>query len=68
MQWTDDWITKDEEKRKWHRKFAWHPVPINIHGTRWAWLEFVERQGTYSHSYAHSGWSWKYRAIRDMTE
>ena len=25
----------------WHRWFAWHPVAV---GTRWVWLERVERR------------------------
>ena len=31
-----------QERRKWHKWFAWHPVRI---GNERVWLETVERQG-----------------------
>lgn len=42
----------------WHRWFAWYPVRVST----WerAWLETVERKGTW---WAQLGWTFEYLAI-----
>jgi len=55
------------EKVKWRKWFAWHPVIIFTDRTGystckhwWAWLEWVERRGSYFRCYW--GWVYEYRS------
>lgn len=47
------------DRGKWHKWFAWYPVRISA--TEIAWLEYVERKGTYF----LMRWHWKYRTIQE---
>ncbi len=51
---------KMEAKAQPHKWFAWRPV--RLEDGRCAWLEIVERIGTY-HSYIDAWWSFNYRAL-----
>jgi hypothetical protein len=66
MQWigglTDK--KKDELKRNWHQHFAWYPVCCGVTADNckiYAWLEYVNRKGTYYASFLGSNWDWEYK-------
>lgn len=58
----EDWCTKVQRKRQWHRWFAWYPVRIANYDCRW--LEFVERQGDWQYDSDGGSWFFKYRSIK----
>jgi hypothetical protein len=51
---------KPKDKTQWHVWFAWHPIRIGPH---LAWLEFVERCGTFSEDSCGGCWSYEYRDV-----
>lgn len=52
---------KDQDRKKWHRWFAWRPVRVVEGDCRW--LEVVERRGSkYYSGYTYS-WEYEYRSI-----
>lgn len=51
------------DKMKWRPWFAWFPVQVGPHDSRW--LEMVERRQEYDcRGYGISCWSWHYRALQ----
>lgn len=56
------WYEKVQQKKQWHRWFAWRPVRVGPRDCRW--LEYVERKGDYMIYPECCGWDWEYRAIQ----
>ena len=63
MRWKSYSSARAGRKKQWHKWFAWYPVvifkeyPGYIVCRHYAWLEQVERKGTYSYGY----WNYDYR-------
>ena len=52
----------------WHKWFAWYPVPIEDAEfpdiPRRAWLQFVERNGTFKVSFPTPWFEYEYRLLK----
>lgn len=61
---SERWAARMALIKQWHPYFAWLPVRLN--DNRCAWLQTVERKGTFHEDRMYlqmSYWSWNYRAM-----
>lgn len=50
------------KRSNWHRWYAWYPVSL---GSKWAWLEWVERRRTVQIDAYGNYYEWEYSCGRD---
>lgn len=63
------WIkpNKIEEKERWHKWFAWHPVEVYTYpdgAKKIIWLQYVWRCGEAIRSFDGVFWEWEYKEIK----
>lgn len=61
LKWKEKW----DRAGRWHKWFAWYPVPLDEGGVeqRWAWLETIERKSNWHEPYHTDGFCWYWRSI-----